>query len=328
VGCVSLYTDLTAPCCDLCILEKATHVPESLTPFESDILTLRERILSRKRPGYHTTQESSAGCLEDPIDVDAEPLRVRRGAGLGARQGDRLQACRNALTSWRLATWERDFGDSILMPDVVLPQKLLTKIASQGRLKTVSDIKEHIPDWVWADKYGQSVLDLLAPIDTTWIEESVQKKAENKAKRARISAEKKALRDENALAVARQATADRRAAEMAAAGYRASPIAIPQDIRPLAVQAVPPGHVNALAPEPAMSHQASPALSPGQYPYVYSPYYHIQYPYIQHPQVQTNQGAGPSSYPYPYPVSYPYPVPYPYHGAPTYPTNYHPPSFR
>jgi hypothetical protein len=78
------------------------------------------------------------------------------------------------------------------MPDTTLPNRTLEKLASQARLKPFSDIKQEIPDWGWADEYAQSVLDRLAPIDDAWVEESERKKAENRAKRTRISTEKKA----------------------------------------------------------------------------------------------------------------------------------------
>jgi hypothetical protein len=142
-------------------LRKAADDPGSLTPVESEILALREAILSRKCPGQHSTQGSS-GQVEVPIDVDAEP----------PRRGDRLQACRKALKSWCLEAFKRDFKHSILYPKVVFPDKILKKIASQARLKTLSDIKKEIPDWDWADEYGQPMLDLLASIDNSWTEES------------------------------------------------------------------------------------------------------------------------------------------------------------
>ncbi|KAI0302709.1 P-loop containing nucleoside triphosphate hydrolase protein [Russula brevipes] len=151
---------LAVPCCDLCILRKAADDHGSLTPVESKILALREK-LSRDCPGQHGTQGSS-GQVEDPIDIDAEP----------PRRGDRLQACQKALESWCLETFKRDYKHSVLFPKVVFPDKVIKKIASQARLKTLSDIKKEIPDWDWADDYGQSMLDLLASIDNSWTEES------------------------------------------------------------------------------------------------------------------------------------------------------------
>jgi hypothetical protein len=64
------------------------------------------------------------------------------------------------------------------MPDTTLPDGTLKKLASQARLKPVSDIKQEIPDWDWGDEYALSVLDRrLAPIDDAWVEESERKKA-------------------------------------------------------------------------------------------------------------------------------------------------------
>jgi hypothetical protein len=94
----------------------------------------------------------------------------------------------------------------------LLPDTVLTKLASRARIKTVADIKNEVPEWLWADEYGDAILQLLEPIDLAWHEESERTKAEKKAKRAKISAERKVKRDEDRLAKARQATAQRRTA--------------------------------------------------------------------------------------------------------------------
>jgi hypothetical protein len=56
--------------------------------------------------------------------------------------------------------WQRKFkrawGPMALMPDTVL-----TKLASLARLKTVADIKATIPEWMWADEFGEEILELL-----------------------------------------------------------------------------------------------------------------------------------------------------------------------
>ena len=108
--------------------------------------------------------------------------------------------------NWRHKTWRAHYKDCIWGPDVLLPDPVLTKIAARGRIQTVCDIKEKIPDWIWAEEYGEAVLKLLEPIDQSWREENERKKAENKAKRAKVSAEKKAIRDEERLAKVREST--------------------------------------------------------------------------------------------------------------------------
>jgi hypothetical protein len=139
------------------------------------------------------------------------PQANKRSRHPGSRRQERLEACRNVLTSWRHKTWHRDFKDCVWGPSVLLPDTILTKIATRARIQTLGDINKQIPEWIWADEYGDAVLELLEPIDRSWHEENEQKKAENKAKRAKVSAEKKAIRDEERLAKAREATAQRQA---------------------------------------------------------------------------------------------------------------------
>lgn len=78
------------------------------------------------------------------------------------------------------------------------------------------DIKNEIPEWLWADEYGDTlVLRLLEPIDMAWHEENERKKEKKKkkAKRAKVSADEKVKRDEDRLTEARQATVQRRASQ-------------------------------------------------------------------------------------------------------------------
>jgi hypothetical protein len=95
---------------------------------------------------------------------------------------------------------------------------VLTKFAARSRLQTVADIKEEAPEWGWVDEYGDEILKLLQPIDQAWHKENEKKKAENKAKHARVTEENRVRRYEERLASARQETARRRAA--AASSHR------------------------------------------------------------------------------------------------------------
>ena len=124
------FTGLTAPCCDLCLLKKVADTSESLMQIESDILALRDQIINRKGPIDQGSQEQGDRPGNE-IDVDA-PISVRNSIGEGSRCGDRLEACRNVLMSWRFDIWKRDFKWTILMPEVILPDKVLTKLVLQA----------------------------------------------------------------------------------------------------------------------------------------------------------------------------------------------------
>lgn len=92
------------------------------------------------------------------------------------------------------------------MPEAILPNKILSKLATQAQLKTLNLIMEELPGWILAKRYGEDVLKVLEPIDKGWIEEAEQRKEENKAKRAKQSAEHKIHREEKARAARHRAS--------------------------------------------------------------------------------------------------------------------------
>jgi hypothetical protein len=44
---------------------------------------------------------------------------------------------------------------------VVLPDKVLMKLATQAWIMTILELKEEVPEWVWVDEYSESVLAML-----------------------------------------------------------------------------------------------------------------------------------------------------------------------
>jgi len=278
----SCFAGLTAPCCDLCILKKLADTPDNLTPDESRILALRDRIMTRKRPADQMSQEQG-NRPGNEIDVDSQQLRVRNAAGEGPRRGDRLEASRNALKAWRFETWERDFEDTILMPEVILPDKVLSKLASHARLKTLELIKEEIPGWFLADEYGGAVIKVLEPIDKGWVEENEQRREENRAKRAKRSAENKIRRDENARVARRRASDERKTAQQASVSQPPQSYIIPN--MSVAQQASVSQPLQSYAPH------ANPLTYPPYYPYPYYNYYPYAY---YHPHTMINLGASSS----------------------------------
>lgn len=84
--------------------------------------------------------------------------------------------------NWRQKIWKAGYADCIWGPDILLPDPILTKIATRAQIQTLCDIKAEILEWIWADEYGEAILKVLEPIDQLWHEENEQKKSENKAK--------------------------------------------------------------------------------------------------------------------------------------------------
>ena len=211
------------------MLKKVTNDQIALTPAEADLFLLYNRIHARKvlvtPENNGAAQQIEESSDDDQVNNLHATKRTRRP---GPRQKERLEASRNALMNWRHKTWKAAYTDCIWGPDVLLPDPILTKIATRARIQTISDIKNEMPEWIWVDEYGEAVLKLLEPIDQSWREEIEQKKAENKAKRAKTSAEKKAIRDEERLAKARESTAQRRIASTSRQALRqVYPVPVP-----------------------------------------------------------------------------------------------------
>lgn len=187
-----------------------------------ELIKLIERINERVMP-----QESQSSISEivptngdeqmDDIQAEGPALQTGKRARAvrqpGCRREERLGAARNALSRWCQAIWKTEYSHCIWGPEVLLPDTVLTKLASRARIKTISDIKNEVPEWLWVDEYGEAVLKLLEPIDAAWHEENERKKTENKAKRAKVSADKRVKREEDRLVKARQATVQRRASQ-------------------------------------------------------------------------------------------------------------------
>jgi hypothetical protein len=184
---------------------------------EKDLLRLIERINERLTPieSQAIQLENDEQTLDDIQVIDGPaPQTGKRARQPGCRRQERLEAARNVLSNWRQTVWKSEFSHCIWGPEVLLPDTVLTKLASRAKIKTVSDIKNEIPEWLWEDEYGDILLKLLEPIDLAWHEEAERKREENKVKRAKVSADKKVKREEDRLANARQATVQRRASQV------------------------------------------------------------------------------------------------------------------
>jgi len=151
-------------------------------------------------------------------------------------------------------------------------------------------IKVEVPGWVLAKRYGEDVLKVLEPIDKGWAKEADQRKAENRAKRAKQSAENKLRREDNACAAHRRASDKRKAAEQASALQ-------------------PPQLSSVLIMTSALMSQLSQLYVPNAAYPSYYPYAHYGvHPYYPHSHSSTvlGPGAGLSQSPSYIPGTYPY----------------------
>jgi hypothetical protein len=160
-----LYPGLTVPCCDLCIVAKRDNPNVMLVEIESEILALMDRIQTRSvpDPGAATTSDN-----HDDVEADSNTVCPKHP---GPRRQDRLNRCRDALTSWRCTFWEQNYGSCAFGPRVLMSDAVITKLATRSHLQTVEDVQREIPEWDFAEELGANALAIIKEADNVWIQE-------------------------------------------------------------------------------------------------------------------------------------------------------------
>jgi hypothetical protein len=79
---------------------------------------------------------STSKCVIDVDDISAENPKHP-----GAHRTDRLQSCRNAIIEWRSRTWSENYSDCAWGPNLLLPDAIVMKLATQSHILTIEDIK-------------------------------------------------------------------------------------------------------------------------------------------------------------------------------------------
>lgn len=89
--------------------------------------------------------------------MTTKPATARRG-------GEHLQDARTALESWRFKTKHARYTPSSLTAPSLLPDTVLTTLASASHICTIEDIEDAVT-WVYAKRHGAEVLAVLAAVD-------------------------------------------------------------------------------------------------------------------------------------------------------------------
>lgn len=108
---------------------------------------------------------------------------MAHGKGPKTRRKDHLKSARSALESWRVNTYLSIYSNSALMPDVLLPDKFLTSLASH-RVANTQDLTELLPTWAFVAEHGTDVLGVLSRVDRLEFEPRERVKQAKKAKRS------------------------------------------------------------------------------------------------------------------------------------------------
>jgi len=168
------------PCCDNCIQRRRAIPDAILTDAETKVLSLIDRIQAGSFPIPDASQEV--------IDVGANsPMR---------RRGERFKVCREALAQWRDRTWHRDYGLCAWGPNALLPEEVITKLASSLSLSSLEDVKREVPDWDFAEDYGAVVIDAINKADELWKQNHEQEIESREQNCGQQMQENRELRDE------------------------------------------------------------------------------------------------------------------------------------
>jgi hypothetical protein len=188
----------SVPCCDNCTkiknpTRKFTDITEFLE-FMFPVLSINESV-----PQITTT------------DLSAKAIK-----GMGPRREERRAACRGFLEKWRVDRWLENHREEVWGPDILLPDKVLTKLAAAASLQTKEDIKNEVEGWWLWERYSQEVLDGLKAIDMRFEAAKVAKEAdrleqqriERERRTAIVHAEKqRALKEKEMKRLLKEATA-------------------------------------------------------------------------------------------------------------------------
>jgi hypothetical protein len=275
---------LTVPCCDLCVLAKKSDPEALLNRAEVEILKLVGRIEDCAAQTY-TEEAIECEDIDRPkrevLELTGESLVLLdpKSKRSGARRGERLRRCRDALVNWRRKCWQDNHGDCAWDPKVLLPDAIITKLGSRAHVQTFEAVKNEIPDWDFADEHATEVLAVLVQADELWRLEHEQQLQENKLKRKQVSVARKEEQEENHRVSKSLATAKQKALRAQPMASTSRPVLQPTlsalNRLPQTAQPHPPSMV--------WSHYSLPLPVQPQYPSPIPVNVHLQYPWHHQP---------------------------------------------
>lgn len=150
-------------CCDNC--RDTTHIGLSLSMLESPI--------DARSPSPSDSGSSDESCRAPDVNG-----KRKRGAW---RVREHLQKAQTAIREWRRGIWERDFGDCLVGPEIIIDDEMLRRVAKQRRFVDSAVLAE---EWDAYEAYGAEVLGVLIVVDR---EEDERKENARRAKVAKYA---------------------------------------------------------------------------------------------------------------------------------------------
>ena len=158
-------------CCDNCIQKKnRTHRFESIY----DLIGFLDTSC-RREPISHPVNSDDDNDNNNDL---GSATSVKTWGTL--RAGNRLATRRRVLESWRYDCWKKNYRLCSWGAVGVMPDPVVSTLASSIKIVTVDDLLEAVSDWGYASKYGQEVLLLLKDADREHQVESQTQRAKTR----------------------------------------------------------------------------------------------------------------------------------------------------
>ena len=115
----------------------------------------------------HSTPSKSANAngKRPMLSAKSTASNLKTQSGPSIRRDEHLKDVRTALEQWRFEKHRDCYTPSSYTSMVLLPDPIIKKITSNAQIKTIDDLKTLKPSWVFAERHGQEVLDLLERLD-------------------------------------------------------------------------------------------------------------------------------------------------------------------
>lgn len=172
------------------------------------------RRTSRERPEPSTNPNANG-----KRPMVARPKRASN------RRGDHLKDVRACLETWRYRKKRDAYSPSSFATSAILPDPILTVLATKTSLKTVDDLLALKTPWIFAEKHGEEVLEVVRRVDMARKAALEQAKAEKSAKKKQATAHRREKEREQRLAASARKRVERAAMRDAARAPASSTLA-------------------------------------------------------------------------------------------------------
>ncbi|KAJ7456331.1 hypothetical protein B0H11DRAFT_1642783, partial [Mycena galericulata] len=145
----------TGACCDNCVRmatddsdDESAESSRPQTPAQTD-----------------SAPQSAHSTPSKQANANGKRRMAKRGDGPSTRRAEHLQDARAALVSWRTRTFFKRYSTSSFTDVGILPDKILTTLASK-RIRSLDEMAEKLTvPWMFAQRHGEEVIELLREVD-------------------------------------------------------------------------------------------------------------------------------------------------------------------